>query len=355
MIMPKKSSFILFNLFFLPVFLFAQYGRGDGYSAISSQKPITDYFESVDDKSFYQSQRIHGMKREINDYSQRLHNLQTRFDEIFYGLSRGGSFQKPFDTELSPTRPERESLYDSKVSVSPGLPSTSNPGPVSPGRVPADLFEPEEQNPVNQLAFQVEAPGTYTEGGETKALFNPKSQASNGMGKYFILTPGFAIPYKVHKPSIPISNKEKYTRYDPGVSMLFAGGFQRNNFRFGLGGLYKRHQHHKSSYEFHTSYPGPSHRRYFQHSAETFAGFLDLSYESNLIGNLGGYIGLGLGYYLSIIEDPRRRLDHGLFATGNLGLAYNFNEMIALRLGYRYLHDEETPAHVAELGLDFEF
>ena len=90
-------------------------------------------------------------------------------------------------------------------------------------------------------------------------------------------------------------------------------------------------------------------------SAETFAGFLDLSFDGKLIGNLGGYIGLGLGYYLSIIEDPRRRLDHGLFATGNLGLAYNFNEMIALRLGYRYLHEEETPAHVAELGLDFEF
>lgn len=355
MIMSKKSLFILTYHFFLPVFLFAQYGRGDGNSAISSQKPITDYFENVDDKSFYQSQRIHGMKREINDYSQRLHNLQTRFDEIFYGFSRGGSFQKPFDTELLPTRPERESLYDSKVSISPGLNSTSNRGLVSPGRAPADLFETDEQNPVNQLAFQVEAPGTYTEGGQTKSLFNPKSQASNGMGKYFILTPGYAIPYKIHKPSIPISNGQKYTRYDPGVSILFAGGFKTNNLQFGIGGLYKKHQHHKSSYEFDTSYPGPSYRSYFQHSAETFAGFLDLSYERNLIGNFGGYIGLGLGYYLSIIEDPRRRLDHGLFATGNLGLVYHFNEMIALRLGYRYLHEEETPAHVAELGLDLEF
>ena len=355
MIMPKKLSFILKNLIFLPIFLFAQYDREGGYSAISSQKPITDYFESVDDKSFYQSQRIHGMKREINDYSQRLYNLQTRFDEIFYGLSRSGSFQKPFDTELSPTRPSRESLFDSKVSISPDLSLNTNPSPVPSRRAPADLFEPEKQNSANQLAFQVEAPGTYTEGGQTKALFNPKSRGSNGKGKYFILTPGYAIPYKVHKPSIPISNKQKYTRYDPGVSMLFAGGFQRNNFRFGLGGLYKRHQHHESSYEFHTSFPGPSHRSYFRHSAETFAGFFDLNFDGKLIGNLGGYIGLGLGYYLSIIEDPRRRLDHGLFATGNLGFSYSFNEMIALRLGYRYLHEEETPAHVAELGLDFEF
>ena len=43
------------------------------------------------------------------------------------------------------------------------------------------------------------------------------------------------------------------------------------------------------------------------------------------------------------------------FATGNLRLSYNFNEMVALRLGYRYLHEDEVPAHVAELGLDFEF
>ena len=160
---------------------------------ISNTGDWQDYFENVDDKSFYQSQSINGMKREINDYSERLHNLQTRFDEIFYGLSRGGSFQKPFDTELLPTRPERKSLYDPKVSISPGLPSFSNRGLVSPGRAPADLFEPEEQNPVNQLAFQVEAPGTYTEGGQTKPLFNPKSQASNRMGKYFILTPGYAL------------------------------------------------------------------------------------------------------------------------------------------------------------------
>ena len=363
--MSKTFPSVLTVYFFVPVFLFGQYDTGNRYTALSSEKPVTDYFDNVDDKSFYQRQRIHGMKREINDYSERLHNLQSRFDEIFYGLSRGNSFSKPFNTEINPTRPAKKDLYEPRSrqtyeSLAPkgSLPQVS----VEQGQFyspPSDssaLFEPQEQNPVNQLAFQVEAPGTYTEDGKTKALFNPSNHSGSGkLGKYFILTPGYAIPYKVHKPSSPPINKQRYRRYDPGVSVTVAGGFEKNDFRFGLGGMYKRHRHHETSYEYNLSYPGTHHRKYFQNHAETFAGFLDLGYETSLWGNLDGYIGLGLGYYLTLVEDPRERKDHGFFATGNIGLAYNFNEMIALRLGYRYLHEKEVPAHVAELGLDFEF
>jgi opacity protein-like surface antigen len=49
------------------------------------------------------------------------------------------------------------------------------------------------------------------------------------------------------------------------------------------------------------------------------------------------------------------RNDRGFYATGSIGLAYNFSEAFALRLGYRYHHEEEVPAHLAELGLDLEF
>jgi len=363
--MSKKFASFLTAYSFIPVFLFGQYDRGDSYSALSSEKPVTDYFDSVDDKSFYQRQRIHGMKREINEYSERLHNLQSRFDEIFYGLSRGNSFNKPFNTNVTPSRPPKSDLYEPSVQSTYAPPTSRGALPdvnideplfSSPPSDSSDLFEPEVQNPVNQLAFQVEAPGSYTKDGKTKSLFNPEDHKSPGAwGKYFILTPGYAIPYKIHKPSVPIQNKETYRRYDPGVSILVSGGFEKNNFRFGLGGLYKKHRHHETSYEFNTAYPGPSHRKYFKNSAESFAGFLDLGYEFQVWGKLGAYIGAGLGYYLSIIEDPRERKDHGFFATGNIGVAYNFNEMIALRLGYRYLHEEEVPAHVAELGLGFEF
>ena len=99
--LPMRIQILPFLCYFLPSLLFSQYYQESGYTAISSQKKqVTDYFDNVDDKSFYQSQRIHGMKNEINSYSERLHKLQSRFDEIFYGLSRGGSFKNL----LIPTR-----------------------------------------------------------------------------------------------------------------------------------------------------------------------------------------------------------------------------------------------------------
>ena len=74
-----------------------------------------------------------------------------------------------------------------------------------------------------------------------------------------------------------------------------------------------------------------------------------------IASSLDAYLGVGLGYYLSLVEDPRKRKDHGFFATGSLGLAWNVSDLIALRFGYRYLHEEEVPSHVAELGLNFDF
>ena len=347
--MLKKLAILLLHIPLLTSFVQGQYNRSDDYSAVSSNKSVTDYFDSVDEKSFYQRKRIHGMKNEINSYSERLHKLQNRFDEIFYGLSARNSYSKPFDTNTQPSRPEPK-VFDTQPldlynrNIQPNPPTFSNDQ--------SDLFEPKPVDTENQLAFEVDGPGSYSSEGKRKALFDPKNHSGLGkLGKYFILTPGYAIPYKIHKPSVPIQNKETYRRYDPGVSILVSGGFEKNNFRFGLGGLYKKNRHHETSYKYLTG----SGKTIFQNHAETFAGFLDLGYEFTLFGNFDGYFGAGLGYYLSIIEDPQSRKDHGFFATGNIGLAYNFNEMIALRLGYRYLHEEEVPAHVAELGLGFEF
>ena len=55
------------------------------------EKPVLSYYENLDDKTYFQQRRIHGMKGELNDYSQKLHNLQQRFDQIFYGLSANPS------------------------------------------------------------------------------------------------------------------------------------------------------------------------------------------------------------------------------------------------------------------------
>ena len=85
------------------------------------------------------------------------------------------------------------------------------------------------------------------------------------------------------------------------------------------------------------------------------AGYLDLGLRTPIASSLDAYMGVGLGYYLSLIEDPRKRKDHGFFATGSLGLAWNVTDLIALRFGYRYIHEDEVPSHVAELGLNFDF
>lgn len=344
--MPKKLAILLLHISLLTSFVQGQYSRSDTYSAVSSTKPVTDYFDSVDEKSFYQRKRIHGMKNEINSYSERLHNLQNRFDEIFYGLSARNSYRKPFDTNTQPSRPEPK-VFDAQPldlynrNIQPKPPAFSNDQ--------SDLFEPKPVDAENQLAFEVDGPGSYSSDGKRKALFDPKNHRGLGkLGKYFILTPGYAVPYKTHGGG---PGNTRYRKYNPGVSITLSGGLEHKGFRFGLGGMYKTNNHHDSSYRR----IGIGPEIPFNYQSETFAGFLDLGYEFTIIGNLGGYLGAGLGYYASLVEDPKFRIDHGFFATGNIGVAYNFNKMIALRFGYRYLHEEEVPAHVAELGLDFEF
>ena len=76
---------------------------------LSSRKSTIDFFDDVDEKSFYQQKRIYGMKNELNNYSEKLYDLKERFDRIFYGLSSDGNFSTPFDLSLihisEPTRP----------------------------------------------------------------------------------------------------------------------------------------------------------------------------------------------------------------------------------------------------------
>lgn len=345
--MPILSILFLLLSILLTNTLFAQFNRDDVYLPLSSQKPTIDYFETVDEKSYYQRQRIHGMKRDINDYSQRLHTLQRRFDEIFYGLSGNKSFDTPFDLSQKPTRPVSRQLIE-ETTVSPVLnPRVAESFPVSDQ---SDLIEPSTISPPeNQLAFQVDGPGSFVQDGKSAGLLKSSDSNSAELGKYLIVSPGLAIPFKIHRPN-PGMIKTSYRRYDPGVSLNLSGGFERNGFRFGLGGMFKTNKHHGSSYE---KIGGT--KTHFENHSKTFAGFLDVGYRLKLFGSLDGFAGIGLGYYLSIIEAPRKRKDHGFFASGNLGIAYNLNELISLSLGYRYLHEEEVPAHLAELGLDFDF
>lgn len=339
----------LFSLLCSAYPLTAQYRTAYEYSnsqkIVTAEKPITDYFEKVDDKSFYQQQRIHGMKGEINDYSKRLNHLQNRFDEIFYGLSSQKPFSTPFDTSSQPERPEPRRWFEEDEETL----FLEEGSPVPSSEVNS---EPVAENS-NQLAFQVESPGRFMEeNGKTKALFNPKNSTGRPSGRYLILSPSLSFVSKIHRPNHAVP-KTRYKRYDPGFALNLAGGWEKNGLRYGLGGLFKTNSHHETSY-YKNSFVSPD-KQYFKNSSQTFATYLDLGYKLGFTDSLSGYAGLGLGYYLSLIEDPRERKDHGVFATVALGLSWQVSDLIAFRLGYRYLHEEEVPAHLLDLGLGFQF
>tara|TARA_B100000035_G_scaffold152558_1_gene129976 strand:+ start:1812 stop:2804 length:993 start_codon:yes stop_codon:yes gene_type:complete len=326
-----------------------QYSSDSRGSFLAEEKPVSDYFEKVDDRSFYQQQRIHGLKSELNNYSSRLHTLQQRFDQIFYGLSSQGKHSTPFELSNSPQKPiYQQRTYESNYST----PGTFTPSP-TPRSVPQSVpQEFQKQQPVrsqtNQLAFSVDAPGKYSKEGKVASLFDPEQASRESLGGYLVISPGFSIPFKTHEGD-PSVYKSRHREYDPGVSVNIAGGLEKNPFRVGLGVSYKRHSLDDSSYEV-IGGPDP-----ISGHSQTVAGYLDLGLRTPIASSLDAYMGVGLGYYLSLIEDPRKRKDHGFFATGSLGLAWNVTDLIALRFGYRYLHEDEVPSHVAELGLNFDF
>ena len=74
------------GFFVSQVFLGAQNENIQGSAYGIGEKPVSEYYSSVDKKSSYQKHKIRNLKGELNNYSGRLHNLQKRFDEIFYGF-----------------------------------------------------------------------------------------------------------------------------------------------------------------------------------------------------------------------------------------------------------------------------
>ena len=329
-----QSTTLLFAWVIISFFssLTGQSQAGRGTPSYAGEKPIVSYYEDLDDKTFYHQRRIYGMKGELNNYSEKLHNLQSRFDQIFYGLTAKNSFTTPFDVSNQPARPSRARR--------PAFESNATNAPTTNAYAGPRLQAPQTVITSNTLAFNVDSPGQSSSNDRPTSVF---SQGSGGrLGTYLIVTPGISFPHKIHKTA------QSYRKYDPGFVVSLAGGFKKEGFRFGLGTSYGRNSFHESSHQKPSMAP-------LTQESETFTVYLDLGYEFALVGSLEGYLGTGLGYYLSRIEDPLSRKDRGFYATGSIGLAYNFSEAFALRLGYRYHHEEEVPAHLAELGLDLEF
>ena len=87
----KNSAYLIIFI----VLLLGNLGIAQSPNVLNARK-VQDYFQDVESKSYYQQERIRSMKGEMNEYSERLHDLQEKFHNIFYGKSTDELHQDPF-------------------------------------------------------------------------------------------------------------------------------------------------------------------------------------------------------------------------------------------------------------------
>ena len=142
------------------------------------------------------------MKGELNNYSEKLHNLQQRFDQIFYGLTARNSFKTPFDVSNQPTRPARGTAFEANASNTPFAGAQARPRPQA-----NNTFQPPQSVETgNQLAFNVNSPGKFTQDKQVVSSFSPRSSDGGGIGKYLIISPGVPFLIRFIKPPSPIAS-----------------------------------------------------------------------------------------------------------------------------------------------------
>lgn len=296
-------------------------------------KPAQDYFDSPQGQSYHRQKVISTMKKEVNSYSERVHDLQSRFYEIFYGRDYDNSFDAPFQNTLNPEPPVRSE--EKKLGHY-----------VSPKEIVV------EDSPSRQLAFEVDV---LKDGQPDDPSSNGKRFLGGGNG-YWILRPGMTFPHAERKGSY--GGPVKFRKYKPGFSLDLAGGYTFDNLMLGVGGIFRRNEFDDESWE-----GVPGNRMNAGSSSMTLAGYVDLGISHNLSPRFDLLARLGLGYGVSIIEDfstslstqDRTRYDPTFFGSVGLGARWRFSEKIVLDFGYRYLLEDETPAHCMEAGLAGNF
>jgi opacity protein-like surface antigen len=330
-----------FLAIFLTVKVFGQSVSNQQYTTIS-EKSVTDYYSGMDDKSSVQKYKIKNLKGELNNYSGRLFDLQKRFDQIFYGLSTSGNHRKPFD--MSERQKEnlskRKYWYDSNFTRFQDRSDLANETtlasfPVKESQVFQDRIEVESTIPIPPV--------------ENKLETVPVIEESNGFGKYFILHPGVAFPFKVHNESPDVGEARR--EYVPGVSLNLATGIEGETFNFGLGAQFKRNSLDTASYYNDPNLGSES----ISGKSHTFAIYLDMGFKAEINQHLKAYFGTGLGYYNTRYHGHIKDYDDGLYGTGTIGLEWLLSESIKFRFGYRYAHEEEVPSHICEAGLNFAY
>jgi opacity protein-like surface antigen len=339
--------------YFLIVFLLTStLGTAQANDVLGTRK-VQDYFKDVESKSYYQQERIRSTKREMNEYSKRLHSLQERFNHIFYGKSKKNSHENPFEKEPRVPYPKRQyTERRNKVSTE------SRPGN------PVNFLDES-----NQLAFTVEqgnakppraSSGIVSKSTDLKTLKSTSARSISAIKThlkgYFILRPGFTIPHRSKTKNYPdYPGKSKHREYENGFSLLVSGGFKfSNGFKIG-GGAFHRKTKHDSGKSFQE---WPNLKVYYPNGSESISwgGFVEFGYEHALNDFFNLYSDFGVGYGVSITDKTLGSdIDDFVFLTGALGVSWTPVDFFALSMGYRYLHEEEVPAHAIELGIEGKF
>ena len=350
----RSLTVCAFVILSLPFFGGA-YLCGQGYRP-AEERSAYDYFDRLGDKSYHQQQKIDFMKDEMNDYSRRLHSLQEKFNQKFFGSQTENEFNSPFSKNPSNVEQTPKSNRFSKV----------------------DSTNEEQQNKFlgnsQKLAFEVNQssqnqPFSETDDSpfaetsrESPSASPPQATARrNNFAGYLILRPGVVIPYH-DKTDHFAGGKTKHREYKPGPAVSISGGYRWKNLLFGAGVLYRRNKHDtQHSYE---EVSGVRHAFVSGSKSQTVAGFFEFGYNHSFNDRVKFLGTLNLGYGVSIVEDyaaspnplaapyDRKRLDPTFFGSLGLAVGLQANEHITFLLGYRYLYEDEVPAHALEIGIN---
>ncbi|SVD64873.1 uncharacterized protein METZ01_LOCUS417727, partial [marine metagenome] len=66
----------------------------DEYEVAGSAIP--PFYQSLEEKNYYHSRQIHGMKKDLNSHSRNLQDLRARFNQVFYGRVGSDANGDPF-------------------------------------------------------------------------------------------------------------------------------------------------------------------------------------------------------------------------------------------------------------------
>lgn len=346
-------------------FLFAQYSGGSDidYTSIdgTEDSAIPSFYQTLDEKSFYHSRQIRGMKRDLNDHSRNLYDLRRRFDQVFFGRNSANLRGDPFVVGPEQKLPTSNEVNRQITYVPPPPPSGANA--IEPRVDVADSQSADE----NLLAFNVQARGSYLS--HDNQVINPlgESAASSGPARkdrfdyYFLPRVSVAYPYKI-KRNQGHSPQPHYQRYLPGFSAALSTGIRIDRWRLGIAGHFQENSLHSASWAARKTTAWPK----YEWSGETSvtAALFEVSHLVPLLSSFSLNLNAGGGYAwtksnydfkLAAASEHSEKAYSDFIWVAGAGLEWSFSQRASLLLSYRYFASEEVPTHNADLGLEFDF